>query len=152
VRLPSYNWPGTTAVKSDDSPIENGPFAVASGKFRVGGLVAAGGSVQDAAIFYPRAEPGGRAPAYNVVSFGHGYSSGGLQFLPAYTPLLSTLASYGLVVLAPLSCPTQFCLTAGADDFFHDILSVITTCAANRSLHEGLLHANFSSIGVGGHR
>ena len=81
----------------------------------------------------------------------HGFGSGGAEFLPAYTDLLSTLASYGLVVLAPLSCPTEFCLTSGADNFFHDLLSVVTTCAANRSLHEGLLRANFSAVGVLGH-
>ena len=59
--------------KKPAAPIAlHGPFPVSSGRFRVGGLVAANASVQDAAIFYPTPSPdaGGATPSNAVVTFG----------------------------------------------------------------------------------
>jgi dienelactone hydrolase len=66
---------------------------------------------------------------------------------PAYHPLLGTLASYGFVVLAPKSCPSNFCPKALADD----LGAVLSICKANRKLHPGLKNANFTRVGVVGH-
>ena len=89
---------------------QQGPFETQSAQFTVGGLVA-GGS-QDAYIYWPldAAEAGTAAPARNVVAFGHGKKAGGEKMDRSYHALLSTLASYGLVVLAPLSWPPSFAL------------------------------------------
>ena len=127
---------------------QQGPFATASGNFTVGGLV--GGGSQQAMIYYPvqhDAQNLSLAPSFNVVSFGHGATSGGEKLDPAYHPLLTTLASYGLVVIAPMSCPDGFCPVQLADD----LGSVLTTCDAKRGLHPGLKNANFSRTGVAGH-
>lgn len=124
-----------------------GPYKVKSDKFTVGTLVAGG---QQAAIYYPEADAAS-GEVFNVLSFGHGFGSGEPLFDPQYSPLLSTLASYGFVVLAPLSCPTSFCDLGGATDFSHDILGVLSAGKAKPSLHPGLSLANFSAVGVVGH-
>ena len=51
------------------------------------------------------------------------------------------------MVLAPLSCPEDFCGPELAEDLGH----VLDACAANRSLAPGLASANFSHVGVAGH-
>ena len=125
---------------------QQGPFQTASAQFTVGGLV--GGGSQDAFIYYPRASSGSsRQPPYNVVSFGHGATSGGAKMDPSYHPLLTTLASYGFVVIAPLSCPDGFCPSKLATD----LGAVLATCDADRSLHPALARANFTRVGAVGH-
>ena len=126
---------------------QQGPFETQSAQFTVGGLVA-GGS-QDAYIYWPldAAEAGSAAPARNVVAFGHGKKAGGEKMDRSYHALLSTLASYGLVVIAPLSCPEDLCLPELAED----LGTVLDTCAANRSLHPALASADFTRVGVAGH-
>ena len=61
-------------------------------------------------------EAGAAAPVRNVVAFGHGKTAGGAKLEPAYNSLLSTLASYGLIAIAPLSCPEDLCLRELAED------------------------------------
>jgi pimeloyl-ACP methyl ester carboxylesterase len=126
-----------------------GPFKTQSAQFTVGGLIA-GGS-QDAVIYWPldaAANAGVVAPAArNVVAFGHGLKAGGAELVKGYGPLLSTLASYGLVAIAPLSCPDSLCL----EELAEDLGTVLDTCAANRTLHPALARANFTRVGVAGH-
>jgi len=126
---------------------QQGPYKTQSAQFTVGGLVA-GGS-QDAFIYWPLDASGADVgtPARNVVAFGHGKKAGGAKMDPAYSPLLSTLASYGLIAIAPLSCPEDLCLR----ELAQDLGTVLDTCAANRTLHPALARANFSRVGVAGH-
>jgi hypothetical protein len=136
------------AMSAVGSPIPQlGPFKTQSAQFTVGGLIA-GGS-QDACIYWPldTVEAGAGAPARNVVAFGHGKKAGGAEMDKAYHPLLSTLASYGLVVIAPLSCPEDMC----AKDLAVDLGHVLDACSANRTLHPALAHANFTRVGAAGH-
>ena len=136
-----------SAVASAPIP-QLGPFKTQSAQFTVGGLVA-GGS-QDAYIYWPlehATEAGAAAPARNVVAFGHGKTAGGAKMDPTYNSLLSTLASYGLIVIAPLSCPEDLCLRELAED----LGTVLDACATNRTLHPALSRANFTRVGVAGH-
>jgi len=124
---------------------QQGPFKTQSAQFTVGGLVA-GGS-QDAYIYWPLdAAEAGTAPL-NVVAFGHGKKAGGDRLDKSYSPLLSTIASYGLIVIAPLSCPDDLCLR----ELAQDLGTVLDACAANRTLHPALARANFTRVGVAGH-
>ena len=41
---------------------------------------------------------------FPVIAFGHGYLAGGLVTAPTYFKNLISLASWGNIVLAPLSC------------------------------------------------
>ena len=125
-----------------------GPFKTQSEQFTVGGLIA-GGS-QDAIIYWPldaTEATAASAPARNVVAFAHGLRAGGEKMDPAYHPLLVTLASYGLIVIAPLSCPHDFC----AKQLGLDLGTALDACAANRTLHPALAGANFTRVGVAGH-
>ena len=126
---------------------QQGPFKTSSDQFTVGGLVA-GGS-QDAYIYWPLDAVAGAAAnaPRNVVAFGHGKRAGGDMLHKSYGPLLSTIASYGLVVIAPLSCPNDLCLRELATD----LGTVLEACAANRTLHPALARANFTRVGVAGH-
>jgi hypothetical protein len=140
---------GAVSAFSGGAPIpQQGPFKTQSAQFTVGGLVA-GGS-QDAYIYWPldAATAGAAATApRNVVAFGHGKRAGGDRLHKSYSPLLSTIASYGLVVIAPLSCPDDLCLR----ELAQDLGTVLEACAANRTLHPALARANFTRVGVAGH-
>ena len=126
---------------------QQGPFQTKSELFTVGGLVGGGG--QQAYIYWPvdAAEAGAAEASRNVVAFGHGLGAGGEKLDHDYGPLLLTLASYGLVVIAPSSCPKNLCLPELADD----LRTVIERCGANRSLHPALASADFTRVGVAGH-
>ncbi len=78
-----------------------GPWAVRADTFTVRGLVARGS--QKASIWQPFGTP---PPSGSpVVSFAHGAPGGGPTLFPStYGPLLSALASWGYVVVAPDSC------------------------------------------------
>lgn len=133
----------TTEFEDIGSLPATGPFPVASGTFTVGGLITGG---QEATIFYPDVSGSENTPNFNFLSFGHGVGSGGALFSSQYTSLLTTLASFGFVVVAPRSCPNEFC-----PKFYRDLLSVIITSHTKPDLHPGLQNANFSSIGILGH-
>lgn len=135
------------AVSGSPLP-QAGPFRTRNEQFTVDGLIA-GGS-QDAVIYWPldaTEAAAAAAPVRNVVAFAHGLRAGGEHMDPAYHPLLATLASYGLIVIAPLSCPHDFC----AKQLGLDLGTTLEACAANRTLHPALAGANFTRVGVAGH-
>jgi hypothetical protein len=147
--------PAPARTQLQDSPLNStyaaapphGPFDVQGDYFHVGGLVARGS--QSAGIWFPL----GAAPVggFPVVTFAHGAPVGGNLMLTAtYGPLLSALASWGFVVVAPESCvpPTGWsCLKT----LYKDQLHVVAAAKANRTIHPGFSSANFSRIGVIGH-
>lgn len=120
-----------------------GPYETAEGHFDIR---RGWHSATTTKIFYPIA-PDGTCPSFPVVGFGHGMGGGGeIEFGLSYKGLLTTVASYGFVVLAPLAC-TWDCVS----ELSLDIARVIAACDADRSLHAGLAHASFTRVGVGGH-
>ncbi len=139
--------PPLTATAAQAKAPPHGPFDVERDSFYVGGLVAKGS--QNAGIWYPVGTPpqGG----FPVVTFAHGAPVGGQVLLSStYGPLLTALASWGFVVIAPESCvpPTGWsCLKT----LYQDQLHVVAAAKANISLHPGFASANFTRVGVIGH-
>jgi hypothetical protein len=81
----------------------------------VSGLVA--GEYEDAWIIYPYNTTDMTFP---LLSFAHGKTAGGDALKPSYVNLLTHTASFGFVVIAPRSCPTNYCA-----DFYKDQLRCI---------------------------
>jgi dienelactone hydrolase len=99
-----------------------GPFQVGSTQVTVT-RTAGGSGTFSAEIFYPATASGSNTPVdgsdgpYPVVSFGHGYYT---DALAEYTLSMTQIASYGYIVIAPLS--------------YESILDVLNTAALGHDL------------------
>lgn len=119
-----------------------GPYNVSDGVIaQVPGLTQPAPHAAD--VVYATGAAAGTLP---LLVFGHGYGSGGSLLAPRYHTLLHSVASFGFVVVAPQSCPTQ-----GCGSYYKDMLATIAACRANSSLHPALASANLTRVGVFGH-
>lgn len=79
-------------------------------------------------LFYPRTTNADEK--YPMVVFAHGKACGGDHLIHYYTDINSDLASWGFIVVAPLSCPDLSC-----DYFDMDILWTLKKIPAHPELH-----------------
>ena len=148
-----------------------GPYAVSSGRIAyVPGLIE--GEPYSAEIFYPTAAldvaanassasvahsqgtalagekanstlPG--ASLWPITVFAHGTGGG---YLTTYQTNMKTLASYGFIVLAPMSCPLKECYSSYSYD---QLATAVSARNMGASLHPALAYADFTKVGVYGH-
>ena len=102
------------------------------------------GGKPSASIIYPEEAVTGNK-SFPVLSWGHatfiGTISPGTD--TAYIVAMSTVASYGFVIIGADTCPLVEC----ASLFHKDMLQVIKSCASNRTLHPALKNADFTRTG-----
>lgn len=93
-----------------------------------------------AIVYYPT--NGTKDQRFPVISFVHGYGSGGndTTFNYYYNPIMSNITSYGFVIVSTLSAPGEPC-----DDFYQDLL---TSVEANFSANG--IPANTTKVGAMG--
>ena len=138
-----------------------GPYPVSSGKIaHVPGLIE--GEPYSAEIFYPTAaldvaaaanassasaanSTAPRAGLWPIAVFAHGTGGG---YLTTYQTNMKTLASYGFIVLAPMSCPLKECYSSYSYD---QLAMAVSARNMGTSLHPALANADFSKVGVYGH-
>ena len=70
-------------------------------------------------------------------------TAGGSKLKPSYSFTLEAIASWGMVVLAPLACPDKWCPA-----YPDDIKRAFTD---TKNLHDVLKHADYQHAGVIGH-
>ncbi|GMH92399.1 hypothetical protein TrVE_jg3630 [Triparma verrucosa] len=80
-----------------------GPFEVSKEDVDVEGYVCGGD--QGAVVYYP-SNSDNPSP---LISFAHGYKAGGDKVDPSYKTLLEGVASWGYVIIALKSAPSDFC-------------------------------------------
>ncbi|KAJ9445426.1 hypothetical protein DIPPA_28328 [Diplonema papillatum] len=99
-------------------------------------------STETVTVYYPQDLDNG---PYPVVSFAHAMFTGGPIGRPTYKDLLTEIASYGLIVVAPNSCLVRYC-----DDFWKDQLAALDA-VKNVSNFHAFAHADLNRTGVVGH-
>lgn len=87
-----------------------------------------------------------RDEKYPFVVFAHGKGCGGDRLIHLYRELNSDVASWGNIVVAPLSCPVKSC-----GYFEVDILHTLTKIPQHPELHPIFAYADFENVGVMGH-
>eukprot|EP01084_Bolivina_argentea_P241549 405471_1 len=121
-----------------------GPYKPLMTEIKIGDL--SQGCSQSAILWYP--ESSVKQPTFPFISFAHGYDCGGSQLEPDYKQLLATVASYGFIIAAPMSC----CNGHWCPDFYKDVVTTIKTCKAKTGqINAALNQADFSNIGLMGH-
>jgi len=141
--IENFTWPQKETMKLGPKQApQKGPYTVSEGKIPlIPGLTM--GRPYNADIVYPKQIKTGEK--FPFISFAHG--TGARDPINDYKVALTTVASYGFVIVASRSCPIIECATP----FVHDQLQVITACSQNKTLHPALATADFSIVGVFGH-
>ena len=105
--------------------------------FHIGDLTQ--GCSQDAVFWYP--ESSATKPTFPFISFAHGYDCGEKNVEPDYKQLMATVASYGFIIAAPMSC----CNGKWCPDFYKDVIQTIKTCEQKKGeINKALDSADFS--------
>ena len=73
-----------------------------------------------AEVFFPSSAPPSNETRYPVVGVAHGQTNGGNETYHSYLPLYEAIASFGFIVVAPGTCPWQFCFR-----FYEDLASSV---------------------------
>ena len=103
------------------------------------------GGKPSASIIYPDEALAGNV-SFPILSWGHATFIGSISpgTDTAYIAAMATVASYGFVIIGADTCPLVEC----ASLFHEDMLQVIASCSANRTLHPALKHADFTRTGL----
>ena len=89
------------AIACADMPDEAGPHAAELATLKVRTLRT--GYSDEVLMYFPK-EYQSLGEKFPVIAFGHGYGAGGLLTPTTYFKNMISLASWGHIVLAPLSC------------------------------------------------
>jgi hypothetical protein len=88
-----------------------GPYQVYKSTIYLGGLSCGPG--QNALVYYPNDKTRTSSSSqqkFPLISFAHGFRAGGNELHEVYSTLLVGLASWGFIVVAPLSGINKYCL------------------------------------------
>ena len=128
---------------SHTAPPSVGPYPIKFEKIRLGGLRTSLGLIQSAMLYYPDTDEPGPFP---VVSFAHGMFNGGPFLDMNYSVTFESVASFGYIVVAPMSCVLLWC-----ELLPYDLLQGIKGPFENPKMHPIFSKADFSSTGIFGH-
>lgn len=85
----------------------SGPYHVFKSTIYIGKFHCDGN--QNAIVYYPSDGIKNSKNKYPLISFGHGFHSGGNKLDNDYSKLLVGLASWGFIIVAPESAPRSYC-------------------------------------------
>ena len=120
-----------------------GPYPTKYDTVHVGGYIAEFGLIQDAIIFYPDTTEEGPFP---IVVLAHGMFNGGEGVRSSYSVTMDSVASFGYIVMAPMSCKYLWC-----EFFDRDVYHTLEVAFENPSLHPALAKADYNSTALMGH-
>lgn len=112
----------------------------------IGGLIC--GRSQSAVVYYPNNNQQRLSEQrYPLISFAHGFNSGGKKLNKDYSQLLIGLASWGFIIVAPKSAPNKYC-----EEQYQDQLRIFEYLETNKNRHRVFTSLDPSTYyGVLGH-
>ena len=111
-----------------------------------------------ASVFYPKdadALPKPGDETFPVIAFGHGWGVDGPYVGPSYSQLLTTIASFGFIIIAPESCSENIYCTTFDQDLYR-ALDFAKNASTPGSINGTVprtpwRHADVSRLGIAGH-
>jgi len=111
-----------------------------------------------ASVFYPKdadALPKPGDETFPVIAFGHGWGVDGPYVGPSYSKLLTTIASFGFIIIAPESCSENIYCTTFDQDLYR-ALDFAKNASTPGSINGTVprtpwRHADVSRLGIAGH-